>query len=235
MLTDKELKKIGVDLFEVGIGEDIRTKIRKAKICIIDNQIDDLKSLHDSLKAEGFSNLNKFKKSPAINEILNAHYDVVLLDLNDVANEISADDGLGVLKLLKEREPSLPILVVTGQNIPPEARDTINLADLLSKKPVYAADLANDVDTLLKSFHDKFWGSLLLLQEMNKIDIELRNEMGFVPRIKMNFLRRSIEKKLVAREPDIVVKLEKALKLLRVSKSGTSAISKLIENFLHSA
>jgi CheY-like chemotaxis protein len=232
MLSNRELKKIEIELFETGLAENIRKKIRTAKICIIDNQIDDLKSLHDSLKTEGFTHLKKFKKSPPINDILSNNYDVILLDLNDVAQDITEDDGLGVLKLLKQREPSLPILVITGKNIPPESREIINLADLVRKKPVYAADLANDVDTILKAYHDKFWASLILLKELNIVDIELKKEIGFVKKVKLHFFRKSIEKKLISREEDIVVKLEKILKMLKILKSSSSAITKLTTNFL---
>lgn len=232
MLTNRELKKIEVDLYDIGLQELIRRRIRNSKICIIDNEFEDLKSLHDGLKKEGFTNLEKFKKSPPINDILSSHYDVILLDLNDVAQDISEEDGLGILKLLKQREPLLPILVVTGQKISPEVQPIISLADLVRKKPVYASDLANDVDTLLKSYHDKFWASLLLLKELNTIDIELKKELSFLKRLQLHLTRKSIEKKLTSREEDIIIKLEKLLKLLKSTHSISNTITKLSLNFL---
>lgn len=233
MLTTKELNKIEIELSDVGLSEQIRRKIRNAKICIIDDKIDDLKSLHDSLKQEGFTNLQKFKKSPPINDILAGNYDVVILDLNDVATEISKDDGLGILKLLKVREPKLPILVVTGQLLSPAAQNTLNLAELVRKKPVYAADLANDVDMLLRIFHDKYWASLILLKELNYIDIELKKEIDIFKRLNLHFSRKKLEKKLIAREEDIVIKLEKVLKLIKACSSATSGIQKIASNFLN--
>lgn len=233
MLTNRELSKIEIELGDTGLAEPIRRKIRNAKICIIDDKIDDLKSLHDSLKQEGFTNLQKFKKSPPVNEILASKYDVVILDLNDVANDISKDDGLGILKLLKIREPKLPILVVTGQLLAPETQNIINQAELVRKKPVYAADLANDVDMLLRIFHDKFWASLELLKELNNIDIELKKEIDFTKRLKLHFTRKRIEKKLIAREEDIVIRLEKMLKLLKTCSSATNGIQKIATNFLN--
>jgi len=232
MLSNKEIKKLGIELHDIGLSEHISRNIRTSKICIIDNEIDVLKSLHDGLKKEGFSNLNKFKKSPSINDIITQHYDIILLDLNDVANEITEMDGLGVLQLLKQRNPSLPVLVITGQNPSPENRDIINLADLVRKKPVLASDLANDVDTILRYYHDKFWASLLLLKELNKIDIELRRELSFFKRLILHRLRKSLEEKLTKKEPDIITKLEKILKLLKLAKSSSSSIIKLSENFI---
>lgn len=232
MLTNKELKKLEIQLIDNGLTESQLREIRKSKICIIDNEVEDLKSLHDSLKLEGFSNLKKFKKSPPINDILSEHYDIILLDLNDVANEITELDGLGVLQLLKERSPSLPILVITGQNTPPELREIINMADLVRKKPVLAADLANDVDTILRYYHNKFWASILLLKELNKIDIELQKELGFFQKLKLHYLRKRLEKKLIKKEEDIISKLEKLLKFLRIVKSGSSVITKISTKFL---
>lgn len=233
MLTNKELRRIESNLNDHGIPENIRNAIRNSKICIIDNQIDDLKSLHDGLRTEGFSNLVKHKKSPPINQILSDRYDIIILDLNDVAQDITVDDGLGILKLLKEREPGLPILVVTGQSLSPSVQSIISMADLIRKKPVYASDLANDVDNILKLQRDKFWASLQLLKELNSIDIELTKELSLISRVRLHFSRKALEKKLVNKEEDIVVKLENVLKLIKQASSITSNISKLITNFVN--
>lgn len=235
MLSDKELKKIENELSDLGISPSVRQSIRNSKICIIDNQIDDLKSLHDGLKREGFSNLVKFKSAPNINDILNSNYDIIILDLNDVALKITEDDGIGVLKLIKEREPSLPILVVTGKLISPDVQLILSKAELVRKKPVLAADLANDVETILKIYKDKFWSSVFLLKELNKVDIELKKELGFFDRLKLRYYRKSIEKKLIKKDEDILDKLEKVLKLIRHSTSLTSNIYKLISQFLGNA
>lgn len=215
MLTDNELKKIEIDLHDTGLPESVREEIRKSKICIIDNALDDLKSLHDNLKKEGFNNIEKHKSAPPINKILNSHYDLIILDLNDVANEITEEDGIGVLKMLKERQPSLPILVVTGQRISPDDHPALNNADLIRKKPILAADLASDVETILKLSRDKFWGALSILKDLNKIDIELKKEIGFYKRWQLHLVRKSIEKKLIHREEDIVDKIKKLASILK--------------------
>lgn len=214
MLSEKELKKIEIELYDQGTSDSVRSNIRKSKICIIDNQIDDLKSLHDNLKLEGFSNIEKFKSAPAINAILGSKYDLIILDLNDVAKEITEDDGKGILRLLKERAPDLPILVVTGKRISPEDHPILNKADLIRKKPTLASDLANDVETILIYRYDKFWTALTLIRELNKVDIELKKEIGLARRIKLHFLRNKVEKKLIHREEDIVDKLHKMAQLL---------------------
>lgn len=232
MLSEKELKKIEIELHDSGIPESVRRSIRNLKICIIDNQIEDLKSFHDGLKREGFSNIEKFKLSPTVNNILSSNYDLIILDLNDVATEITKDDGVGLIKLLKDREPSLPILVVTGQRISPDVQNIMSKADLVRKKPVLASDLANDVDTLLKLKKEKFWASLELLKDLNKLSIELSRELTIIKRIKLHFLRNSLEKKLLRREDDIIDKLIKILQLVKGASSVSNNILKLASYFI---
>lgn len=224
MLTDNQLKKIEIDLYDSGLSDNVRRQIRMCKICIIDNALDDLKSLYDNLKKEGFNNLEKFKASPSINNILLSHYDLIILDLNDVANDITEEDGIGVLKMLKERDPELPILIVTGQRIEPKNHPVLNRADLIRKKPILAADLASDVETILKYRRDEFWGAVSILKELNKIDIELKKEIGLYKRWQLHRVRTSIEKKLIQREPDILDKLKKLTSILANTGKATVKI-----------
>jgi DNA-binding response OmpR family regulator len=227
MLSDKELRKIEIELHETGLSEEVRSEIRKSRICIIDDKIDDLKSLHDNLKKEGFNNLEKHKKSPPINVILNSKFDLIILDLNDVATELTEEDGKGILKLLKERQPNLPILIVTGQGISPDDHRDLNYADLLRKKPILASDLASDVETVLKHTRDKFWGAINILKELNRIDIELKKEITLYKRWQLHRLRKAIEKKLINREEDIIDKISNIAKILNSFGSLTFRIVKI--------
>lgn len=227
MLTEKELKKIEIELFDIGLSDSVRNEIRNSRICIIDDKLDDLKSLHDNLKKEGFTNIEKHKTSPPINTILNSKFDLIVLDLNDVATDLTEDDGKGVLKLLKERQPNLPILVVTGQRISPEDHNVLNHADLIRKKPILASDLSNDVETILKYSRDKYWAAISILRELNKIDIELRKELGIFKRFQLHLVRKSIEKKLLSKEEDIIDKLHKVANILKNLGTLTYRIVKI--------
>ena len=100
MLYDKELRKIENELYEKGLSEEVRHVIRNCKICIIDDGIKDLKSIYDDLKREGFNNIEKHKKCPPVNQLLLSNFDLIMLDLNDVALDLSADDGLGILNII---------------------------------------------------------------------------------------------------------------------------------------
>jgi DNA-binding response OmpR family regulator len=224
MLTAKELKKYEIELYDKGLSESVGENIRKSKICIIDDKNEDLKSLHDGLKREGFTNVDKFKQSPSINDILTKHYDLIILDLNDVASEISSHDGLGVLKRLKEREPELPILVVTGQKIEPEDNPVLSQADLIRKKPILASDLAADAETILKILHDNYWTAITFLKGLNSVDIELKKEISFFKRICLHFRRKQLEEALLERDPDIIDKIVSVYKIIKNLNSATHIV-----------
>lgn len=209
-------------MFDKGISEKTRDSIRKSKICIIDDKNEDLKSHHDGLKREGFTNIEVFTKSPSINDILSKHYDLIILDLNDIATEISSRDGIGVLQRLKEKEPELPILVITGQKIEPEDNHALSMADLIKKKPILPSDFASDVETVLKLTHDNFWTAVTFLKRLNAVDIELKKELSFFSRIKLHFRRKELEKSLLEHDPDIIDKINKVYYIIRNLKATTN-------------
>ncbi len=61
------LDKIENNLIQRGFAPSIRASIKNSKICIIDDGINDLKSLIKGLKSEGFSNLVEKKQVHSIN------------------------------------------------------------------------------------------------------------------------------------------------------------------------
>lgn len=219
MLTEKKLKEIEIDLQNKGLSDEVRRSIRNLKICIVDDRIEDLESLTEGLKREGFSNLTNLSRVPSINELLSENYDLIILDLNEIANEITQDDGIGVLRMLKDRNPMLPILIVTGKKINPEDSVIISRADLVRKKPILASDLADDVETIMKSYKDKFWCGLAILRELYRVDNELKAELGWLDKIKLGFYRRSLEKKLQNRDDDILRKIENIMTIIRIAGS----------------
>ena len=151
----KELKSL---LEDRGFTPEMNQAIREAKICVIDDKIDDLKSLMDGLRREGFNHLIEKQQVDSINEILREKYDLIILDLTGVATDLSKDDGIGVLAELKQHDPALPILIVTGSTTPPELTAILSKADLIRSKPVLPADLSSDVESLLFQHASKNYG-----------------------------------------------------------------------------
>lgn len=231
MLHSRELKKFESELYNKGLSDEVRKKIRTAKICIIDDKIKDLKSFTNDLKREGFNNITECKKSPPVNDLLNDNYDLIILDLNDVATEIAEEDGIGILRMLKEARPYQAILVITGQNVAPEKSNILSKAELVIKKPVKASDLANDITQILRVSRDKYWAAYTVIDELNKIDLSLRSELGLWQRFRLRMTRRSLEKSLQNYDDDIITKMESILRVLKYAVSTAGKIIYVIKQF----
>ena len=143
-----------------GYSQEVRVAIRNARICIIDDRIDDLRGVVSGLKNEGFTNIVEVEQVNSIEELLEKRYDLVVLDLRGVAVQISSADGYGVLQHLKSAQPALPVLVLTGSTTPPDKVNVIALADLIRSKPVKALELVSDVEQLLRPYKDQHWAAL---------------------------------------------------------------------------
>ncbi len=216
------LKEIRNNLESKGLSPETRENIRSSKICIIDDKIADLKSMTASLRREGFNNIIEFKKVPSIIELLDANYDIIVLDLGGVAEELSKDDGYGVLQNLKNSEPFLPILVVTGSTAPPDKVKILSQADLVRSKPILAAELSSDVELILRHKKSAFWASLEVLTELSKLDSEIQKKLPFFDKIFLHFHKKSIAKKILNEEKDVIAKLIKVADI--TSKLGKVAL-----------
>lgn len=208
-----DLGKIRDHLETKGLSAETREKIRSSKICIIDDKIEDLQGMTSALRREGYNNLIELEEVPSINELLNCHYDLIILDLGGVAESLSKDDGYGVLQNLKISDPYLPVLVVTGSTTPPEKVNIINQADLIRSKPVLPADLSSDVELILIHKKNEFWAGLELLSALNAIQDEIRKKIPLISKIVLHYHKKSIAKKILNDENDIVSTIFKVAKI----------------------
>lgn len=222
-------KEIERELDKRGFSLKTRNAIRNSKICIIDDKIEDLRSLIDGLKKEGFSHLIEKNKITSVNEIVESEYDLIILDLIGVANEISKEDGIGILEELKRKEPSLPILVVSGETTEPVLAKKLSLADSIRSKPVKSADLAADVESLLKYRKDDYWGALSILKELRKLHPELRERLNYIDKFKLYILQKSIKKKIIKADSNIGKKLLSVSKIVYDLGTFTLKIVKIVK------
>jgi DNA-binding response OmpR family regulator len=216
------LKELEKKLDKEGYTSEVRKSIRNAKICIIDDQIEQLKSFIDGLKKEGFTNLVQKSHVESINEIVESDYELIILDLKGIAEDISSTDGIGVLESLKQSAPALPILVISGTTTTPDKAKILSQADLIRTKPILPADLASDVEEILKMRKDPYWSALTVLKELHRIKPSIINELTYIDRIKLWWIQRTIIKKIKNREDDVVSKVLKLSSI--VSKLGSIAI-----------
>ncbi len=217
-----DLTKIRNDLESKGLSTETRANIRSSKICIIDDKIEDLQSMTASLRREGFNNIKEFSKVPSVIELLDSNYDLIVLDLGGVAEDLSRDDGYGVLQNLKSSDPFLPVLVVTGSTAPPNKINILSQADLVRSKPILAAELAGDVELILRYKKNEFWAGLEVLTELSKISMQIQKNISFVDKVILHFHKKSIANKILNEEKDVVGKLIKVANI--TSKLGKIAL-----------
>jgi DNA-binding response OmpR family regulator len=209
-MTPLELKKLESEILARGLPEEARKRIRNAKICIIDDKVGQLKSMVEGLQKEGFSNIVKLQQIESVNSLLNSDYDVIVLDLSGVATSIDDDDGLGVLQKLKQADPSLPVIVVTGNEISPRLVKTAGLSDLVRHKPVLSADLAADVEAVLRPRVDPRLGGIEIVRVIGRLVDEGHLKMTFIDRVRYRTARRKLlaEVRSPAGAPiDMIVKI----------------------------
>lgn len=216
------LKDLEKELNKRGFSTDVRKAIRNAKICIVDDQIDHLKSFMDGLRNEGFTNLIEKNRVESINELLESGYELIILDIKGVAEDISSDDGIGVIEALKQSNPALPILVISGTTTSPDKARTLSQADLIRTKPVLPADLASDVDDILKTRKDLYWSAFAVLKELQRIQPEIRQDLCMTDKIRLWYLQRSIINKVKKHDESVASKVLKLASV--VGKLGSIAI-----------
>lgn len=216
------LKELEEKLNQRGFSTELRKAIRNSRICIIDDQIEHLKSFVDGLKKEGFTNLVEKSHVTSIHELVEDGYELIVLDLKGVAEDIFSSDGIGVIESLKQSDPALPILVVSGTETTPEKANILSQADLIRTKPVLPADLASDVDDILKTRKDPYWSALTVLKELQRIQPDIRKDLCMADRIKLWLLQRSIINKLQKQDESVTAKVLKVVSI--VDKLGAIAI-----------
>lgn len=216
------LKELERELDGRGYDAGLRRAIRNAKICIIDDQIEHLESFISGLRNEGFSNLIEKSHVASINELIEGNYELIVLDLQGVAEDISANDGIGVIEALKQSDPALPILVVSGTQTTPDKASIVNQADLVRIKPVLPGDLASDIEEILKFRKDQYWGALAVLKELHRVKPDIVHDLKFVQQVKLWWLQRAITKKIKKHEGNVISKVLKIASI--VDKFGSATL-----------
>jgi len=197
-VDERRLKALEDGLNQRGTSLDLRRAIRSSKIGIVDDRLEDLQTFVESLEHEGFTHLVKLQEVTSINDLIELNLDLLILDLVVVATNVSEADGVGVLTAIKKAYPALPVLVVSGNTVTPSLASDIANADLIRSKPILAAELADDVEQLLRAEKDDLWGALAVLQELRRLDQDIRAELPWLTRLRLWFvgvrLARSLEK-----------------------------------------
>jgi DNA-binding response OmpR family regulator len=219
---NEKLIKLKYKLESKGISQKVREAIRSCKICIIDDKIEHLKGMTSALKKEGFNNIIEVERVDSVERLIQENFDLIVLDIGGVALDLSRDDGYGVISRLKEIDPSLPVLVITGSTTPPDKLTLINKADLIRSKPIYPAEFSSDVDLILRISNDKFWAGFELLNELAKINEKIESDISIIDKIRLYLNKRAIYNKILNEDKDVISNIVKIAKI--TSKLGSVSL-----------
>jgi CheY-like chemotaxis protein len=120
---------------------------RRTRILVID---DDPNSFPLALlKNEGYA-IDHWEKVRDLGKLEAGDYDIIVLDIQGVAAEWSANDGLGILEHLKASNPAQIVVAFSGLSFDLSKNKFWRLADDSIAKPVDAATAKRVLDDLIE-------------------------------------------------------------------------------------
>jgi DNA-binding NtrC family response regulator len=124
--------------------EDVRKRVR---ILVID---DDENSFPLALlRNEGYA-IDHWPKVQSLKPLEEGFYDIIVLDIGGVAKEFSAEDGLGILEHIKERNPSQVVVAFSGLSFDLGKKKFWQLTDDMLAKPADATKCKRVLDNLIE-------------------------------------------------------------------------------------
>lgn len=119
----------------------------KEKILVVDDEVDVLNALTHFICAKGYDAIGALTGEEALKILENIKVDLILLDLR-----LPGLSGSDIAKIVKDRYPSLKLIVITAH--PEEVNQLpINLAEGLLTKPVGIQELYKKIATAIQ--HDE--------------------------------------------------------------------------------
>jgi len=118
-------------------------------ILVIEDDPDVLSIIIKHLKLSGFKVITASDGMEGLKRLESGGYDLVITDI--VMPYVS---GVGVVTALKEKNPDIPVIAITGYGKEPEAAAIEKNADLVLAKPVMISVLKDYIDGLLLSKKD---------------------------------------------------------------------------------
>ncbi len=118
---------------------------RRKTILVIEDDPDVRSMLVKHLKHQGFDVVTAKDGMEGLKKLKAGGYDLVITDI--VMPYVS---GTGLVTALKESNPHIPVIAMTGYGQEPEAVATEKKADLVLSKPVMMSELKDHIARLLR-------------------------------------------------------------------------------------
>ena len=116
----------------------------RKKILVVEDDPDVLSAIVKNLEHAGYRILTANDGMEGLKKIKSGGYDLVITDI--VMPYVS---GTGVVSALKESNPRIPVIAITGYGEIPETMAVEQKADLVLSKPVRMSDLKEHIAKLL--------------------------------------------------------------------------------------
>jgi len=140
---------------------DDMTEELKAKVLLVDDEVDFLKTLAERLEARGLRVSTAASGETAVANADTEEYDLIVLDLS-----MPGIDGLETLSRIKARQPNAEIIILTGQGSIKTSIEAMKLgAEDFIQKPV-------NISELLEKISEAKDKRMLVLQSKSIKDIE---------------------------------------------------------------
>ncbi len=119
---------------------------KRARILVIDNDDFPYKKLFER---DDYS-IDKWDDVKTLSDIDEEKYDILLLDIQGIGKEISKEEGLGVLKYIKETTPSQIVIAYSNANWSLKYQKFFDMADEILAKEADYTDFKKVVDKYLE-------------------------------------------------------------------------------------
>lgn len=119
---------------------------RHAKILVIDNDPNSFPL--EFFRREGYT-IDYWELVESLERLDSGSWDILILDIGDVAKHLTPDDGLGVLEHIKRYNPSQLVIAFSGQSFDLSKNRFFKLADDTLWKPVNSVKCKETIDQLL--------------------------------------------------------------------------------------
>ncbi|MBE3040170.1 MAG: hypothetical protein IMZ62_15340 [Chloroflexi bacterium] len=137
---------------------------KRTRILVIDD--DENSFPFTILRNEGYA-IDHWPRVQALGPLESGQYDIIVLDIQGVAQQYSADDGLGILEHIKQANPSQIVVAFSGHSYDLSKNRFWRLADDSLGKPVDATRCKRLIDNLIESkmTPEHYWSAVVdLLQ-----------------------------------------------------------------------
>jgi len=179
VVTGKKLSFIWRDktitLDQIINRKTTKQMISRVRILLIDNE----ESINIQLfKDEGYT-IEYWDKVKSMKPLFGGKFEIIILDIRDVAKDLSSEDGFGVLKAIKDNNPSQVIIAYSAYSYDLSKKRFWDLADEAVDKPSGFLEMKKVLDDVIQKYFNPDRILQLIRARFKDINISNKNELQF--------------------------------------------------------